>query len=250
MEPVIEKNFNVIVDRAEVLRLLGAAKRDGERAPERLGRRRAGGSREPSGDRSDEKTDVRAERRVPGQPSDRVERAIEACMKIAGELMHPAGIYVITAGSALPGSTIFAKLERVAFCVCTIGSALESEVTRLGGEDDLLSAFVLDAVGSVAAEATAEYMDERIQVEAARDGLRTSCRASPGYGDWDIREQASMFRLVPAGTIGVRLKESMMMVPRKSVSFAIHIDESPARMRSENSCRNCERTDCPFRLLE
>ena len=45
------------------------------------------------------------------------------------------------------------------------------------------------------------------------------------------------------------LSESFMMIPRKSVSFAIHIAEKPARMRSENSCRNCDIKDCPYRLL-
>ena len=214
MEPVVEKGFKVGVERAEVLRLLGA-----------------GG-------------------RGVGESAERIEREIEKCLRTAEDMIRPAGIYLITAGGALPGSKVFAGLERVAFCVCTIGPALEGEVSRLGDGGDLLSAFVLDAIGSVAAEAAADYMDGRIQAEAARDGLRTSCRASPGYGDWDIREQASIFRLLPAERIGVRLTESMMMVPRKSVSFAIHIDESPARLRSENSCGNCERTDCPFRLLE
>ena len=114
----------------------------------------------------------------------------------------------------------------------------------------MLRAVVLDAAGSVAAEAAAEYMDRAIQERAAAEGLRTSCRASPGYGDWDVREQKALFGLVPAGRIGVRLSESGMMIPRKSVSFAIHIDENPTRMRSENSCRNCDREDCPYRLLE
>ncbi len=93
-------------------------------------------------------------------------------------------------------------------------------------------------------------MDRRIQEEANALGLKTSCRASPGYGDWDVREQGKLFRIVPAERIGVTLSESSMMMPRKSVSFAIHIAERPARLRSENSCRNCDREDCPYRLLE
>ncbi|HUV35952.1 MAG TPA: vitamin B12 dependent-methionine synthase activation domain-containing protein [Patescibacteria group bacterium] len=234
MEPVIEKDFNIQVGRAEVLRLLGAAEGTGTEGSVRLHRTGAGGNA----------------RRPGSQSGGRVEQALESCLESAAGLLRPAGIYVIAAGSALPGSDMFTDLERVAFCVCTIGPALEREVTRLGDNDDLLAAFVLDAVGSVAAEAAADYMDGRIQAEAAREGLRTSCRASPGYGDWDIREQASIFRLVPAERIGVKLTGGMMMVPRKSVSFAIHIDEKPVRMRSENSCGNCDRTDCPFRLLE
>ena len=214
MEPVIREGFEIAVDRAEVMRFLSGSASIGRR------------------------------------PAERVELAVGDALKTAEGLLHPKGIYVITAGRNLPDSEIFDGLERVAFCVCTIGPALEEEVSRRGDADDLLGAVVLDSVGSVAAEAAAEHMDRLIQEAAAREGLRTSCRASPGYGDWDIREQASIFRLIPADRIGVTLTGSLMMVPRKSVSFAVHIAESPTRMRSENSCRNCERKDCPFRLLE
>ncbi len=214
MEPVIAEGFDIIIDRDEVLRFLGSAGR------------------------------------VIRQPSERVEQALTECLRAAVDLVKPKGIYVITAGSSLPASTMFTDLERMAFCVCTIGHELESEVSRRSGGDDLLGAVVLDSVGSVAAEAVADFMDGRIREEASRLGLRASCRASPGYGDWDVREQESIFTLLPAERIGVRLTDSMMMVPRKSVSFAVHIAESPVRLRSENSCRNCEREDCPFRLVE
>lgn len=242
MDPVVARDFEIDVERDEVLRLIGAAGRGGgSRHGDEKQRGTAPGETARWSDRA---------MRIGTTLTERMDRTIDACMRTAESLIHPAGVYVITAGRELPGSTMFAHLARVAFCVCTIGPALEREVSRLGDGDDLFDAFVLDAVGSVAAEATAEYMDQRIQAEAAREGLRTSCRASPGYGDWDIREQAAIFQLVPAERIDVRLKESMMMMPRKSVSFAIHIDKSPARMRSADSCRNCPRTDCPFRLLD
>jgi cobalamin-dependent methionine synthase I len=121
-------------------------------------------------------------------------------------------------------------------------------VTRLAGAGELLKAVVLDSIGSVAAEAVAEYMDTRIADESAREGLKTSCRASPGYGDWDVREQAAVFALLPAARIGVSLSETFMMTPRKSISFAMHVAGEPERLRSENSCGNCGRTDCLYRL--
>lgn len=214
MDPVILRDFAIVIDPAEVKRLLG--------------------HREESG------TEMRA----------RLEEALAEAVERAEKLVSPAGIYVDATGEALRGSTVFAGLERIAYCVCTIGPDLEEEVSRLSKEDDLLRAVVLDAAGSAGAEAVAEHMDRAIQDMASAEGLRTSCRASPGYGDWDIGEQRAFFELVPADRIGVRLSESAMMIPRKSISFAIHIDKSPARMRSENSCRNCDRTDCPYRLLE
>ncbi len=228
MEPVILTDFEVEIPRQEIERLLG---RGGGVRAETGG---AGGEAEPG---------ASAQR-------ERLERSIEEAVARAQELLRTAGIYVVGSGDDLRGSSVFEGLERVAYCVCTIGPPLEEEVTRLSDEGELLRAVVLDAAGSVAAEATAEYMDGCIREAAAGLGLKTSCRASPGYGDWDVREQAKIFRIVPAERIGVTLSESSMMIPRKSVSFAIHIDERPKRLRSENSCRNCDRTDCQYRLLE
>lgn len=214
MKPVVLEGFEIDIDPNEVRRYLGA------------------------------RTETR-----PGTGK-RLDEILSDALVRAAVLVVPKAVFAVTAGEELPGSSVFDDLDRVAFCICTIGPAIEKEVTLLSQRDELLGAVVLDSVGSVAAEATADYVDRRIQGDAARDGLKTSCRASPGYGDWDIREQAAIFELLPADRIGVRLTPSFMMVPRKSVSFAIHIDEHPVRMRSENSCRNCERTDCPFRLLE
>lgn len=230
MEPVILTDFEIEMLPSEVKRLLGHRGEPGA----------ARGRGALSGE---------AERRD-ADSSGRLERAIDEAISRARELLRTAGLYVVGSGGDLPGSTVFEGLERIAYCVCTIGPALEDEVTRLSGGDELLRAVVLDAAGSVAAEAVAEYMDQRIQEEAEGLGLKTSCRASPGYGDWDVREQSKLFRIVPAERIGVTLSESSMMTPRKSVSFAIHIAERPERLRSENSCRNCDRTDCSYKLLE
>jgi hypothetical protein len=212
MEPVVLEGFAIDIDPAGVRRFLGSK-----------------GRTRPA-------------------PGERYDDVVNDSIKAAGPLIAPKGIYTYAAGRDLPGSTIFAHLDRMAFSVCTIGPALEAEVTRLAGGGELFQAVVLDSIGSVAAEAVAEHIDRRIAAEAAAAGLKTSCRASPGYGDWDVREQGALFALVPAERIGVRLSETFMMTPRKSISFAMHIAKKPEMLRSENSCGNCERTDCLYRL--
>jgi hypothetical protein len=212
MEPVIVEGVAVSVDPAEVRRFLGT--KDG----------------------------------APAVSGERLDEVLREMLEVGRSLIAPKGIYVYAAGRDLPGSVVFAALDRMAFCVCTIGPALEAEVTRLSTGGELLRGVILDAIGSVAAEAVADYIDGRIAEEAATEGLKTSCRASPGYGDWDVREQAAIFRLVPAERIGVRLSETFMMTPRKSISFALHIAAKPAMLRSENSCRTCGRAECPYRL--
>ncbi|MDD4858483.1 MAG: vitamin B12 dependent-methionine synthase activation domain-containing protein [Candidatus Krumholzibacteria bacterium] len=211
-EPIVLEDFKVSIDPAEVRRFLGSKDR---------------------------------KRPAPGERFDDV---LNDSLTAARGLIAPKAIYAHAAGREPAGSSIFAHLERMAFCVATIGPALEAEVTRLAAGGDLLRAVVLDSIGSVAAEAAAEVADETIAAEAAREGLKVSCRASPGYGDWDVREQEAVFKLLPAGRIGVRLSETFMMIPRKSVSFAVHVAAEPARLRSENSCENCARTNCAYRL--
>jgi hypothetical protein len=212
MEPVVLEKFDVAIDPAEVRRFLGTR---GKGSP---------------------------------APAERYDGIVSEGVETAKRLISPKGIYTYAAGRELPGSTIFAHLDRMAFCVCTIGPALEAEVTRLSSGGEMLKAVVLDAIGSVAAEAVAANIDATIAAEAAREGLKTSCRASPGYGDWDVREQAAIFKLLPAERIGVRLSDTFMMSPRKSISFAMHVAAEPERLRSENSCENCGRKDCRYRL--
>jgi len=212
MEPFILENFSVAIDPAGVRRFLGSK-----------------GRKRPA-------------------PGERYDDVVNDEMRAAVPLIAPKGIYTYAAGLELARSKIFAHLDRMAFCVCTIGPALEAEVTRLAGAGELLKAVVLDSIGSVAAEAVADYIDTKIAEESAREGLKTSCRASPGYGDWDVREQAAVFALLPAARIGVSLSETFMMTPRKSISFAMHVANEPERLRSENSCGNCGRTDCLYRL--
>ncbi len=214
MEPVVVEGFDIEIDPAEIRMLLG-----------KKGARRAGGS-------SDDP---------------RVGSAVAEALDAARSLIAPRGVYVYAAGRDLPRSKMFERLDRMAFCVCTIGPGLEDEVARLSKRDELLRAIMLDAAGSVAAEATADRLDRLIAAEAAREGLKTSCRASPGYGDWDVSGQRSIFELVAADRIGVRLSSSCMMIPRKSVSFAVHVAREPESLRSENSCENCGRKDCEYR---
>ena len=218
-EPVILEGFSIEPDSGELSRLLG--RKDGEE----IGAPAAAAA-------------------------GKIVEALETALEESRDLIEPKAIYVTAAGADLPGSQMFTDLEKVAFCVCTIGPALEEKVTSLSKEGDMLAAVVLDAIGSAAAEATARYANDRIDGAATAEGLKTACRASPGYGDWDVKEQKSLFALVPAGRIGVTLTESSMMVPRKSVSFAVHIAEDPVRLRSEGSCRNCDMETCPYRILE
>jgi len=107
--------------------------------------------------------------------------------------------------------------------------------------------FILDALGSVAAEAAADQVNARICQWAAAQGLVATPRFSPGYGDWPLEDQRVMFRLLPAEQIGMRLNQACMMIPRKSISFAVTFQKEAAGQKIEHPCERCGLENCPFR---
>jgi hypothetical protein len=139
-----------------------------------------------------------------------------------GHLLHPVSIYTILDYEETNKHPVFNGAEKVALCISTIGPDLEKDIKELMSDNEMLRALILDSLGSEAAEEVAIQSD-RILAEKAREmDLWPSKRFSPGYGKWDIQEQRYVFSVLPGESIGVRLTESCMMIPRKSVSFRIN----------------------------
>jgi len=137
-------------------------------------------------------------------------------------LLEPAAVYAIIDYNQTNKHPIFDHALKVALCVCTIGPKLEKEVESLTKKNELLRALILDALGSEAVEEVAIQSDKMLAEKAREMNLWPSKRFSPGYGKWDITEQRFIFGILPGRDIGVSLRESCMMVPRKSISFRIN----------------------------
>ncbi|MGB2905929.1 MAG: vitamin B12 dependent-methionine synthase activation domain-containing protein [Candidatus Aminicenantaceae bacterium] len=142
--------------------------------------------------------------------------------KRLGSLLRPEALYRILDYEETNQHPVFKGAAKVALCICTIGEELERSSAALIADNEMLRGFILDSFGSEAAEETAIQADRIIAQEARDLGLWPSKRFSPGYSIWDIREQSYMFATLPAAEIGVRLTDTFMMVPRKSVSFRIN----------------------------
>lgn len=141
---------------------------------------------------------------------------------------------------ALAGAT------EVAVAVCTLGPALEEQVDALFRADPV-RAMALDGAGVGALRVISGAVVACIREEASVRGLGTGMRASPGQEGWSIWQQRVLFRLVPAEDIGVRLAETCLMLPRKSVSFAIGI--GPEMRPDAVTCDFCsKRQRCPWRV--
>jgi hypothetical protein len=144
---------------------------------------------------------------------------------------------------------LFEGAEEAVFLVVTIGPDLEERVTRLFAEGHTIEAFILDAAGSASAMNLLTHVLGDINEETRSRGWQTGACLSPGQKYWDIREQESIFRVLPGERIGVELLESSYLRPQKSQSAVVPLgpDLKVLRDPGDSFCRYCPATRCPLR---
>ena len=136
--------------------------------------------------------------------------------------------------------------EAYACFVCTAGMEFEDWQQRLKKEDDMVCLFIADALGSVIAEKCADRMEEHLQRSIDKLGWHHTNRFSPGYCGWHVSEQQLLFPLFEGKTCGVRLTDSSLMVPIKSVSGLIGLGKEVRRL--DYTCGLCDFKQCYKRI--
>ena len=174
--------------------------------------------------------------REKGMPPE-VEVRIERLLAFArSELISAKGIYDFFSPAELPPHPRLQKCREVGIAVVTIGGKLEREATKCQEAGRLGDALVLEAIGSAAVEAAANTLGQKMRDLMKSEGLAAGNRASPGYPGWDLSWQKEIFRRLSCDRIGVKLTPSLMMTPRKSVSFLLGFGEAPVELRQTGGC--------------
>lgn len=102
--------------------------------------------------------------------------------------------------------------------VLTIGAALEQRADVMVRQEHLVEGLLLDTAGWVAIDGLLHYTRQRLGADARRRGFRLTGRMAPGFGDWALDQQRILFAALGEGDLSVRLTETCVMLPRKSVS--------------------------------
>jgi hypothetical protein len=191
-------------------------------------------------------------RRLPFAP------LLDECLREAHDIVDPRylctletvsmvlnPVTVVRDSLALESQVLADLLERcssVVVFVATIGEHLESSARKLASEENLMRSYIMDAIGSAAVEQVVEHVQTSVGRLARSQGLTASRRFSPGYCDWDVRQQRALFELADAQLVGVHLTDAGLMVPRKSVSGVIGL--GPSDIESYNPCTLCDKDNC------
>lgn len=152
------------------------------------------------------------------------------------------GDQVIIDGVTFKSRVLSVNLEdvhRVFPFVVTCGAEVHDWANAI---DDILQRFWADRIMDAALNIARQVLEDHLQ---ERFGLGGMSRMNPGsLADWPLQEQRPLFALLgdPEAAIGVRLTESLLMVPVKSVSGICFPTET-----SFASCQLCPRPECPSR---
>jgi hypothetical protein len=150
--------------------------------------------------------------------------------------------FVVIDGVTFASRILRVNLEhahRVFLYVATCGTELAAWAHAL---DDLLHQYWAEQVQVMALGAASQAMRQDL-VERFAPG-KTSTMAPGSLGEWPLSQQRPLFASLDGVTeaIGVRLSDSMLMIPAKSVSGIRFPTEE-----SFESCQLCPRENCSGR---
>lgn len=192
------------------------------------------------------------------EPQARVSALIDECLVEARGLVQGRGVWTtLPLDQAVEVGLVPIAASGLVIGLVTAGAAIVEAASNRMARGDATAALVLDACGSAAAEEAADRISAAI---VARLGGSTatsapesdrpaaiSCRISPGYGGWPLDSQPALFSHLPHREIGVHLDSSLLMMPRKSVSFAMWLGADARPIAGLSGCARCELESCRYR---
>ncbi len=136
--------------------------------------------------------------------------------------------------------------ENVLVFAATLGTGADQLIQKYS-RLQMSRAVVMQAAAAAMLE---DYCD-RICQEQKEDyearGLYLRPRFSPGYGDFPLENQKHLLDGLEAGKrIGIKLTDSLLMMPSKSVTAVMGISKRPYHCQVKG-CEVCEKTDCIYR---
>jgi hypothetical protein len=137
------------------------------------------------------------------------------------------------------------KAEKLAFFLCTAGAAIGEWSKKLMSEGETFKGYVVDVVGSEVVETAMDRIQDSLEEEMKKKGLYITNRYSPGYCGWDVSEQQKLFTFLPDNFCNIRLSDTSLMYPVKSVSGVIGIGRELSK--KNYPCRFCDDKNCIYR---
>ena len=196
-----------------------------------------------------------------GEQSEAVLALVEDCLAQLGQVCEPRHLTAVFPLSLsgegwIDGGCFRVRSENLSRNLADCHKMIVFAATLGTGADHLIHKYSrLEMSRAVVMQAAAaamieEYCDQvcsglKAEYEARGEYLRP--RFSPGYGDFPLECQPALLGTLEAGKrIGIKLTDSLLMMPSKSVTAVMGISKKPHRC-DVRGCEACGKTDCAYR---
>ncbi len=190
------------------------------------------------------------------KPQSEKTRELEQLLDAVAPLIKPKAIYKVCYIESRNGDTVniggveftsrvlcanLDKVERVFPFIATCGNELENLDIPA---DDFLKHYWVDVIKEMALSASVDFLFDHIKKKYALKKLPSMSPGSGAEGVWHIEQQKQLFSLFGnvEDLIGVKLADSYLMIPNKSLS-GICFSEGIEYI----TCQLCPRENCPGR---
>jgi hypothetical protein len=153
-----------------------------------------------------------------------------------------------------PLDEIFKDADHLALFAVTLGQEVTDKINELFEKNEFALGSMLDSAASVGSEKAAEMLQNHHLRLLSDRGKVTSDKAamrfSPGYCGWHMSGQKKLFEFLRPEEIGIRLLDSFLMKPLKSISGVIVVGDKNI-FASEDSypfCSECKTRSCRDRM--
>lgn len=136
-------------------------------------------------------------------------------------------------------------VDTIYLFLCTAGEKISNLSYNLCKSENPVLSYIFDILGTIIVEKLSDKVCEEIRnFEASRQKKITN-RYSTGFCGWPLIDQFQLFTFFENDTCGIKLTESGLMDPIKSVSGIVGSGEN-VKFRNYN-CNNCNQKNCLFR---
>jgi hypothetical protein len=202
------------------------------------------------------------------KPPENAQELFAAAKDVYRECVQPAGIMKeiqheefqdVYKGQSLnaehsPVPKIAAKANGLALFAVTLGQVVHDKINELFEAKELALGSMLDSAASAGAEKAADMVEikflESLRTRSMVGKGTVVMRYSPGYCGWHVSGQRKLFEYLKPEQIGIKLRDSFLMEPLKSVSGVMIAGTIDIHFIHDDYsfCGECETHSCQDRI--
>ena len=172
----------------------------------------------------------------------RLARAKAVCKALP--VAKATGRQLFLEGGQVLTSSLLARLagpaESLLVAVLTLGEAIDRRVEEYNKSGLAAHAYFLDVAGSYLIDAAGRRLTEEIRAHLKGRGLEATIPLGPGHSYWkNLQDQKVIYSLADPSKIGVRILDSGMMLPKKTLSMVMGIGRGLPPSKN-NHCHYCD----------